>query len=206
MRILNIFLDNPRKVFENADLEEMTREISKGYLRNITWRLTNAGALIKEKVGRTNRYILDPDFGKPAFREFTFSIRIFDTSKLGAKHKWETEQDLEATVSGVAPIDLNEKQIKDKMNDNLFQIMRDILEQKGILPRVTIKGTPAVADDNILWRVVDKGISGVELGNEVDNYDPTFKYEVVYRNKQGIRYDAKNGFKDSDQVTLDEWT
>lgn len=136
---------------------------------------------------------------KGRFRKFRYTIRVLETHTNKRTRKQEWNADLEATLIGMCPINYNEKMIRDKFRETLFDKMMEICSNT----------TPAILP--IPLRLIDiedmasKGISGVELGEIVTHYDPHMDIEVVFTNNIGRIYDKKDGLSDKMQTRLDQF-
>ena len=125
------------------------------------------------------------------FREFTYTLRIINTSTKKPKHRWDA--DVEATVTGTIPNTWNEIDVKDFHRAELEDKMLEILGDEGILnipiSKITIKEAQT------------KGVSGVELKDPVKKFVARNKVEVVFVNNVGRTYVFDGGY----QTRIDEF-
>ena len=168
---------------ELADLVSTTPE----YMSRITRILFDNDILDRFRDGRSYVYFLNPE-REDQYKEFTYTIRILGTNKKDRRgvHAWETDQTLDSTIKGIVPINFTEEMVKAKIHDDLFNEMRTIMTDKGIMVEVKNDGSVGVDDEDIISGDGLDGISGVEFGRTVQNYDPNVEIEVVYTNKEGI--------------------
>ena len=190
----------------NKEIADVIGSKSPAYISTLTKILFENDILDRMRVGKAFEYILKRERVVPdQFKEFTYTLRISGTNKKGSKHAWETQQNLEAGITGTVPINFTEDQVKEKIKDDLFETTRQILDDKGVLPKYKIDGSIAVDDDDIIWGDADRGISGIEFGDTKEKYDSNVEIEVMYRNVEGTLYDKGSGFSAKAQKTLDEW-
>lgn len=134
------------------------------------------------------------------YREFRYTLRVIDThtNPRTRQHKWDA--DLEITMKGVAPIQYDEKMIRDTFREKLFE--RGLVICSNTEPPI-LMGVPAELIE--IEDMASRGVSGVELGKEVKEYDPNQEVELVLTNNIGRVYDKAMGLYDSYQMRLDEY-